>query len=156
MFIGIDPGVDGFISTFDGEWKHYEMPKIGTELDVQALSELFKSLHGKAVIEDVHAIFGSSAKATFKFGKVAGILEALLVANKIPFVKVAPKAWQRVMWVGVPIIMKGKKKDTKAMSEMACKRMFPELDLRRTVRCTTTDDNKVDSILLCAYCKQSA
>lgn len=154
MNIGIDPGVNGFITVFDGEWKHYPIPKIGTEVDVNSLSLIFKSLSGHAVIEDVHAIFGSSAKATFKFGWITGLLEGFLVANNISFQKVAPKTWQKIMWVGIPQIKKGTKTDTKAMSEMACKRLFPNINLGRTERCTTVDDNKVDSILLCEYSRR--
>ena len=69
------------------------MPKIGDEVDVAELNRIISTFpkDSFAVIEDVHAIFGSSAKATFEFGKIVGILEALLVANSIPFTKVAPE-----------------------------------------------------------------
>lgn len=159
MRIGIDPGKSGFITCLSGNsFSHYAMPKIGDEVDVAELNRIISTFpkDSFAVIEDVHAIFGSSAKATFEFGKIVGILEALLVANSVPFTKVAPKTWQKTMLQGIPIQKKAGKtsNNVKLMSEMACKRLFPDLDLRRTDRCTKPDDNKVDSILICAYAER--
>lgn len=41
------------------------------------------------------------------------------------------------------------------MSEIAVKRLFPDMDLRRTVKCTVFDDNKIDSILMCEYARRN-
>jgi hypothetical protein len=48
------------------------------------------------VIEDVHSIFGSSSKSNFQFGRSLGILEGVVNALDIPYVKVQPKEWQKV------------------------------------------------------------
>lgn len=169
--IGIDPGKEGFISMYEdgGVWKHYEMLKIGKFIDVQVLDSVFKNISSlvrigvrvHAVIEDVHAIYGSSAKGTFTFGYVTGLLEMSLVANRIPFTKVQPKTWQKEMWVGIPIQRKLSSSgltmvnDTKLMSEMAVKRLFPDIDLRRNQRCKINDENKIDAILLTEYCRRN-
>ena len=171
IYLGIDPGKSGVITSFvTGEGiKYLQIPTIGKKVvDIKKLDDFFKlikALDGVysiyCVIEDVHAIFGSAAKATFSFGHVVGVLETLLVSNQIPFTKVAPKKWQKQMWEGIPVIMKASStgktqvKDTKAMSEVAAKRIFPNEDLRRTPKCSTTDDNKVDSLLICEYCKRN-
>jgi len=156
--IGIDPGKSGFITGFSDSFIHYPIPKIGDEVDLSELNKIFSSFpkDSFAVIEDVHALYGSSAGATFEFGKIVGILEALLVAHSIPFAKIAPKTWQKTMLAGIPLIKKTGKKtnNVKLMAEMACKRLFPDLDLRRTERCTKPDDNKVDSILICEYARR--
>ena len=158
MIIGIDPGKSGFITSFSDSFSHYPIPKIGDEVDVAELNKIFLSFpkDSFAIIEDVHAIYGSSAGATFEFGWITGILEALLVAHSIPFQKIAPKVWQKAMHLGIPNQKKKGKtsNDTKLMSEMACKRLFPDLDLRRTERCTKLDDNKIDSILICEYARR--
>lgn len=161
-YIGIDPGKKGFISVLEifdlPEWKFYPIPTIkGKVIDVVELNNIFEKIKGDchAVIEKVHAIYGSSAKATFDFGFTAGLLEGMLIAHSIPYTKVPPKEWQKEMWQGVQVIKKTKRSnDTKAMSEIAVKRLFPKLDLRKTERCTTNDDNKVDSILMAEYCRR--
>jgi len=166
LFIGIDPGKSGVITIYDSDTRDHAfapMPKIGEAIDVKGLAELFEVIKSSgdiehAVIEDVHAIFGSSAKSTFTFGYVTGLLEMALVANNIPFTKVQPKTWQKQMWQGVSIQKKPSStgatmvNDTKLMSITAAKRLFPNIDLRRTKACKIPDDNKVDSLLICEYC----
>ena len=168
--IGIDPGKSGFMTVIGSDkWiVYYAMPLIKKQLDVAELASWFSgmpslfaefdSLH--CVIEDVHAMFGSSAKSTFSFGYVCGVIEALLVSNKIPYTKVNPKTWQKEMWQGIPMVKKPSKSgktmttDTKAMSLMAAKRLFPNEDLRATERSTTPHDGKVDSLLIAEYCRR--
>jgi len=168
--VGIDPGSSGFISVLsDGEWFHFEMPKIGKDIDVNALSKIFygiasiltpeETIH--AVVEDVHAIYNSSASSTFAFGYVTGLIEMALVSASIPYTKVAPKTWQKQMWQGVPIQTKpsstGKTQvnDTKSISLVAAKRLFPNMDFRRNDRCKVADDNKVDSVLIAEFCRRN-
>jgi len=167
--IGIDPGSTGFISVFNNEyakWTHYSIPLLGKEIDLYALDKIFYQLSTLSqqgnevhcVIEDVHAIFGSSAKSTFSFGKIVGVLQAFVIAHRIPYTLVTPKTWQKELWQGVAIQKKqsstGKTQvnNTKAMSEIAAKRLFPDLDLRATERCKINHDGKIDSILLAEYC----
>lgn len=183
--IGIDPGKDGFITV----WKEGEgfiflpIPLSGKEVDYHALKRDFSEAIGHntngeivitngkvtdstiyCVIEDVHAKFGTAAKATFNFGFVAGAMEMMLIALGIPYTKVAPKKWQKQMWEGVTVQKKqsstGKTmvNDTKSTSLIAAKRMFPDLDLRANTdskRATKPHDGKVDSLLICEYCKRN-
>lgn len=166
LFIGIDPGKSGFITVYDSDSNDHvfaPMPKIGENIDVKGLADLFGIISHSgiivhAVIEDVHAIYGSSASSTFTFGYVTGLLEMALVSNNIPFTKIQPKTWQKQMWQGVSLQQKssttGKTMvtNTKVMSITAAKRLFPNIDLRRTSACRVPDDNKVDSLLICEYC----
>lgn len=161
IHVGIDVGKSSFICAIGqtGEYYFVQIPMINDEIDINGLSYVIRNLSydkSFAVIEDVHAIFGSSAKATFEFGRVAGILEALLVANSIPYAKVKPKEWQKEMWQGVPILKKEGKtsNDTKAISLMAAQRLFPDVDLRKSDRAKIPDHNKVDALLLCEYCRR--
>lgn len=168
LYIGIDVGGKGFISTqFNGVWAHYSIE----DNDLYQLSEIMRSMRLKSdnlvcVIEDVHAIFGSSAKATFAFGFNKGYLIGLLAANNIPYVLVQPKEWQREMWGNSDMVVtykevtiKGKKTtkkevNTKQTSINCCKRLFPTLDLRKSERAKKIDDNKVDSILMSEYARR--
>lgn len=165
IYIGIDPGKDGGISiTFhDGEIKSWVMPVIGKVIDIQELTKILDPCLGDAycVLEDVHAIFGSSAGATFAFGYSLGLLEGILTAFMIPYSKIAPKKWQSQMFEGVKLQQKpsstGKtmKTDTKSMATIAAQRIFPNIDLRATDRCKKPHDGKVDSLLMMEYCRRN-
>jgi len=170
--IGIDIGKDGYFVIYDSKSNEYKticMPKIGKIIDTKEVDNIIKSivlenLDGVdiyAVCEDLHAVYGSSAKATFEFGYAAGLIEMVLVSNNIPFTKVAPKKWQAEMWQGVPIMKKpsstGKTfvNDTKGMSLVAAKRLFPGFNLCRTTRCKVADNNLVDALLMCLYAQRN-
>lgn len=168
LYIGIDVGSKGFISTQkNGKWAHYSIE----DHDLYELSGIMSCLREMnenivCVIEDVHSIYGSSAKATFAFGFNKGYLIGLLAANNIPYVLVQPKEWQREMWGNSDMVVaykeitvKGKKImkkeiNTKQTSINCCKRLFPTLDLRKSERAKKIDDNKVDSILMAEFARR--
>lgn len=168
LYIGIDVGSKGFISMQkNGAWAHFSIE----DNDLYQLSEIMSELWYNnekiaCVIEDVHSVFGSSAKATFQFGFNKGYLIGLLAANHIPYTLVQPKEWQKEMWQNSDmvvtykeVVIKGKKTtkkevNTKQTSINACKRLFPTLDLRKSDRCKKIDDNKVDSILMAEYARR--
>lgn len=166
--MGIDPGGKGVIATQkDGVFSHFFIE----DNDLYQLSEIIAKIRQESpnivcVMEEVHAIFGSSAKATFSFGEIFGELKALLAANNIPFVLIQPKEWQKEMWINSdmeytykPVVVKGvsqtkKKVNTKATSINAAKRLFPTMDFRKSERCKNIDDNKVDATLMCEYARR--
>ena len=161
LYMGIDVGDKGFITTQkDGTFSHYSIK----DNDFYQLSEIMADIRQNnaevvCVIEDVHSIFGASAKATFNFGLNKGYLLGLLAANKIPYHLVQPKEWQKEIWSNADKVTRyrtdgGKTTDTKNTSINACKRIFPSLDLRKTPRCKNIDDNKVDSILMSEYARR--
>ena len=168
-YIGIDPGSKGFITlrTEDGQFRFYSI----ADCDFHKLGRIFrdiKNMHKDVfcVMEEVHAIFGSSAKSTFSFGEINGLLKGLLIANEIPYQLVQPKLWQKEIWINQDIVADYKKvivkgveqtrKDvnTKQTSFNAAKRLFPEIDLRKTEKCKNLDDNKCDSLLICEYARR--
>jgi hypothetical protein len=179
IYIGIDPGVNGGITMITEDLVRgettistYKMPCNSGELDVDVLRAI---LTHKAqfslpmvVIEDVHAIFGTSAKSTFQFGYNTGVIIGVLTALNIPYTKVPPKKWQSEMWQGVPKVCKASKSkdiakipkektDTKAMSLIAAKRLFPSVSLTPSdsQRATKPHDGIVDSLLIAEYCRRN-
>ena len=163
--IGIDPGKDGFISAnVDGDLIFDPMPTIGKEYDLDTFDSIlraYKEVGGDihCCVENVHAIQGGGATSNFQFGKGVGIIEALLASNKIPTTKVSPIKWQKLAWEGVTIQVKpnpknksGKSTDTKATSLIAAKRLYPDVDLRKSNRARVPHDGKVDSLLILHYC----
>lgn len=167
-YMSIDPGAKGMIVTqYKGEFRHYSI----ADNDLYQLADIMAEIRQKypnivCVMESVHALSGSSAKATFSFGEIFGELQALLAANKIPFVLVQPKEWQKEMWINSDLVVtyksvtiRGKattKKEvnTKATSINAAKRLFPTMDFRRTDRCKNIDDNLVDAVLMSEYARR--
>ena len=87
-YIGIDPGIAGFITAIfpNGTYEFYSIDE-NDDLDLHRILHSIKerSWMVTAVIEDVHSIFGSSAKSTFNFGEIKGVLKGLLIANEIPY-----------------------------------------------------------------------
>lgn len=155
-----DVGKDGAFVVFRDE-KPIEktvMPTIGNQIDLTSIRNILRkydceNIH--VVIEDVHAIFGASAKSTFNFGWSLGILEGMLAGTGIPYTKVAPKTWQKEMWQGIaPVYKSARTIDTKATSLIAAKRLFPNEDLRRSERAILPHDGIVDALLMAEYCRR--
>lgn len=167
-YMAIDPGSKGFIVTqTDNDFSFYSIE----DNDLHQLAKIIENIRLSntnlvCVMEQIHAIFGSSAKATFSFGEIYGQLQGLLIANKIPYVLVQPKVWQKEMWTNSDmvvnykkVVVKGKETtrkevDTKATSINAAKRLFPNIDFRKTERCKKIDDNKVDATLMSEYARR--
>ena len=161
--IGIDPGANGAITCMDETGKVESIRpilRVAGRFDGSDFNKLLCSFYRDAredihcvFIEDVHAIFGSAAKATFTFGKTCGIIEGIIIANHLRYIYVQPKVWQKEMFQGVKEVRKPKTNriDTKAMSELACKRLFPDEKFVATDRCTKTHDGMTDSCLIAEW-----
>jgi len=163
--IGIDIGKAGAIVIQEistGKILKTTMPIIGKELDTHALVEIlkpFKDTDCMVAFEDLRALFGASAGATFSFGFVAGATEAIVVSLGLPYRKVNAKVWQKQAFMGVPEIRKPDTKDkngkirkgsidTKAMALIASKRLYPNEDTRPTERSKNPHDGIVDALLI--------
>lgn len=167
-YLGIDPGSRGYLATqCNGKFNFYSIE--GN--DLYQLSEIMAKIRSTyrnlvCVIEDVHAIGNSAAKSTFTFGFNKGYLVGLLAANKIPYILVQPKEWQKEIWTNPDMVVNYKKVtikgkeitkkevDTKNTSINAAKRLFPHIDFRKSDRCKNLDDNKVDATLMSEYARR--
>lgn len=172
IIIGIDPGEKGFVSVISpfGDYEFcsiVESSKGEVDKFIKKQVELSRdrSCGIIAVMEEVHALFGSSAKATFAFGKINGILESMLISNCVPYHLVQPKIWQKEIWITQDKIYKDtgrtgkdgkpiKAVDQKPTSINAARRLFPNVDFRRSSKCKNIDDNKCDSLLIAEYARR--
>lgn len=156
IVIGIDPGSKGYIcASREGNVREYLSILENTPRDIAnflakyALSPIDDVV---CVMEEVHAIYGSSAKATFSFGEIFGLLKGLMIAYGLPYHLVQPKDWQKEIWINDDKVYEsGKKIDTKKTSINAARRLFPMEDFRRTEKCKNLDDNKVDATLISEF-----
>lgn len=169
--IAIDPGSKGFVtfSSYDGQIDFYGI-KDGDMLDLaNRIEEYLSSPQASqapvhCIMEEVHAVFGSSAKATFSFGEINGFIKGIMTAKAIPYSLIQPKLWQKNVWINQDIVYAYKKDkngntkkviDTKNTSYNAARRLFPNIDLRRTSKCKNFDDNKVDSLLISEFARRN-
>lgn len=177
LYVGVDVGKNGGIVAIypaDGSYEERVTTQVtpvigkgkGSEIDGKTLRALFKGFDDYAgteltvVIENVHSIFGVSAGSNFQFGRALGLIEGLLMGMGISYVKVAPKEWQSVGFMGVPVIEKAGTKakgaaryDNKAMALIAAQRLYPNLDLRKSQKAEKAHDGIVDALLMGHYAK---
>lgn len=158
MYIGIDVGKTGGLCAMNEIGEIIEMiqtPVISKEYDVREIVNFIKKHNPKHIgIEDVHAIFGSSAKTTFQFGFGKGLLIGIVESIGIPYTLVTPKDWQKIAWQGISPVKNSKgKNDTKKISLIAAKRLFPGEKFLATQRCSTPHDGMIDATLISYYLK---
>lgn len=158
VYIGIDPGAQGYVCVdYGGRQDFLALRGLGWREVAEWLRGVRDGCGGRCVccMESIHAVYGSSAKATFSFGECFGALQGILSALGIPYHLVPPKAWQKEMWVSedrVWVQKCGRRGvDNKATSKRAAGRLYPGVDFRRTGKCKTLDDNKCDAALICGY-----
>jgi crossover junction endodeoxyribonuclease RuvC len=98
-----------------------------------------------AAVEKVGARPGQGTVSMFNFGKSAGYIEGVLSALGIPYQLVPPNKWKN------EFSLIGKDKQA---SIVTCRKLFPELDLKRTERCRTDSDGKAEATLLAEYARR--
>ena len=163
--MGCDPGKLGcvaLLSSKDDSLKFVRIPLAGTAIDIKALIAALREVAPQVVaagLEDVHALFGSSAKATFEFGRACGIIRCALEAAGVTPELIQPKEWQKRVWLASEVVKiptkrlnkKGEfigKTDTKATSLLAARRLFPGESFLLTKRSTVPSDGAVDAALI--------
>jgi hypothetical protein len=170
VYVGMDPGKSGAMAMIypDGYVEIIGFPIIGKEYDLQEFQKIFLSMKSDTeykyhiIIEDVKALQGAMKAGNWSLSRGKTILEVMAACFYIPYTLVHSKTWQKEMWQGVPVQLlpiktaTGRKKtDTKAMSLIAAKRLFPNVDLRdpnrKTERSQKIHDGAVDAVLLAEY-----
>ena len=159
MFGGIDVGKNGGIAIITKEGlKLHTIPKIGNKVDYLELNGIFNDLPKSCIfcIEDVHSIFGSSAKSNFNFGEIKGILTGMVISNGFRWELVQPKKWQKEVWTNADMVKKPNgRTDTKGTSLLAAKRIFPDQTFLATQRSRKPHDGLFDASLIAEYCRRT-
>jgi hypothetical protein len=174
IIVSIDPGSNGgcvamkdnkeilyqfaFKLNQENEFDMYHF--IDNIYNLENVFEKYDTHNVTFIIENVHSLFGMSAKSNFSFGKNCGIIEAVIATRGYKFIKVTPKDWQKEMLKGIPVIKKtkkgieSKKNDVKAMSLMAQQKLFPDFNSLASSKCRTPHDGLVDALLIADYGRQ--
>lgn len=141
IYIGIDPGKDGAMAviTPTGE---YIVP-FGVEGYTLELRRLGAG-NACCCLERVGAMPKQGVNSMFHFGENYGFIQGLLTANRIPYELVTPKKWKREFQIT----------GDKNSSIAVCKRLFPEVILRKTDRCRTDHDGMAEALLMAEYARR--
>lgn len=100
MVIGIDPGKKGALCAIQYDYAgNPNIINITPYKDEQKFVQALKSLkqidsNPYILLEQVHALFGKSAAATFTFGKKYGEIIGILFALELQFSLIPPMKWQ--------------------------------------------------------------
>ena len=147
IYIGLDPGKKGAMaimgySNTTGE--RYMMKII--PFDPQEYIKTLKQFNGATVcIEQVHSLPREGVKSVWSFGQTYGWLLGVMDAVGLSYQTVPPNLWKKDF-----SLLRTEKKQ----SIEVCKRLFPGIELRRTDKCRTDDDNMADAALICEYARR--
>ena len=128
LIAGIDPGANGAIAVLDSENPDsvalLDLKKRNTVTIHEWLVEELDYKPSTFWIEDIHSMFGMSAKSNFSFGKNLGIVTAIaeLFNHDLPNT-VTPKVWQK--YVGVTAKGKAIKKQVAKIAQY----LYPQAEL---------------------------
>jgi len=102
VFVGIDPGASGAICLLDTRRKiHYFQPTPNLKCSALSLYQWLLTQHALdpihlIAVEDVHSLYGMSAKSNFQFGFNLGQVRTVADMTEIGVELVQPKVWQKV------------------------------------------------------------
>lgn len=140
---GFDPGRDGAAAFLWGG-ENLVVP-FDKAMYVDILkSFLNKGFEVKAVVEHVGAMPGQGCVSMFNFGTSFGWLQGMLEALGISYELVRPAKWKKEFSCT----------SDKNTSIEVVKRLFPDVDLRRTERCVKDHDGKAEALLMAEYCRR--
>lgn len=97
-----------------------------------------------ACLEHVGPMPKQGVTSTFHFGECFGFIQGVLKASDIPFELVRPQKWKKEFSIT---------RDKNTSIEV-CKRLFPDVSLKRTEKCKKDDDGLAESLLLAEYARR--
>lgn len=141
VYIGIDPGKKGAMA-------------ILTDTTIRIVpfdeEEYCCTLHFlqneecRCCLEHVSAMPGQGVTSMFSFGENFGFIQGVLKAYNVPYELVRPQKWKKEYSITAD----------KNSSVNVCKRLFPQVSLKRTERCTKDDDGIAEAILMAEYARR--
>lgn len=143
IYIGIDPGKSGALAFIEPE--HVDVSVY--TFDERAYAELLESASGydcRCCLERVGAMPKQGTVSMFHFGENFGFIQGLLTAFRIPYELVTPQKWKKEFQIT------GDKNSSLAV----CKRLFPDVSLRKSDRCRKDHDGMAEALLMAEYARR--
>ena len=94
---------------------------------------------------------GISSSGAFMEG--AGYLRGIVTANHMPFELIPPPKWKKSF--GANLGREFTYAEKKAKDIEICKRLFPNVSLRKSSKCRTDSDGMADALLIAEYCRRT-
>lgn len=141
IWIGIDPGAKGAMAMVS-ENQATVFP-FDQDFYIKSLKDI-KGHECVCCIESVHSISGQGIASSFKFGQTYGWLLGVLDAIGIPYQPITPQKWKKEFSLT----------SDKAQSVEVCKRLYPDVNLKRTERSKKDDDGMAEALLMATYAKR--
>lgn len=144
---GIDPGAKGAICVLDSNDPAYiALLDLANTSQYEIAKFLHKQQVDKIFIEDVHSLYGMSAKSNFNFGYAVGIVQTIanIILQGKDFILVQPKQWQKA----VGVTEKGSKFIKPQVAELATK-YYPHAILNG--KRGALQDGRSDAIMIAHY-----
>lgn len=142
IYIGIDPGKTGALAII-----HKDQIKIAPydpRVYIAALNTFACRDDSICCLEHVSAMPGQGVTSMFHFGENFGWIQGVLEAFGIRYELVRPQKWKKEFSIT----------GNKNSSIAVCKRLFPDVSLRRTDKCRKDDDNMAEALLLAEYARR--
>ena len=143
--VGIDPGKNGgFAVLMDGrcacakKWDDVAFIAAMQEVSSKPVSAI------RVCLEKVGAMPHQGVTSMFSFGKSAGFIEGVLQAYGIPYQLVPPYTWKKEFGLT----------SDKQKSVDVCRRLFPDVSLFPTSRCTKPSDGIGEALLMAEYARR--
>jgi len=150
--VGIDNGVTGGLAALGGDLLELlPMPILkarkGNEIDAATVDAWLMKIGPRLVV--IEEPGGSkSATAARSMAGSFHTLRTICALRKIPYDRITPQAWQKVMLPGC------KPGDTKRRALEVARRLWPTCDWRATPRCTTPHDGLIDAALIAEWARR--
>lgn len=154
MILGVDPGREGALALIGETVKTVPLKILDGRLDLHWLAAWLR-FHPEIKmvgLEEVHAVFGSSAGATFSFGWGLGAIQGVLSTLHLPYRLIPPKVWQKTL--GITHEPKTPPKLRKEKNLAVCKKLFPAVNLLATERSKVPHMGIVDALLISEYTRR--
>lgn len=145
IYIGCDPGKSGALAIIGIKGDDEEAHVIS--FDKSAYLEVFDELQGaitKCCLEHVSSMPGQGVTSMFNFGESFGWLQGVLDSFDVPYELVRPQKWKKEFSIT----------GDKNSSIAVCKRLFPDVSLRRSDKCRKDDDNMAEALLMAEYARR--
>ena len=143
IYIGIDPGKLGAMAILwqTGDVEVIPFDKAGY---TNAIARANETDECKCCLEHVSAMPRQGVTSTFSFGENFGWCQGILDAYGVSYELVRPLKWKREFSVT----------SDKNTSIEVCKRLFPDVSLKRTENCRKDDDGLAEALLLAEYARR--
>ena len=123
IIVAADPGAKGAFCALDSVTGDIDFCDFSKATPLEMLQWLRLVSPDRIWIEDVHSLFGMSAKSNFNFGRNLGIIQTIADIHGKGYETVTPKIWQKA--VGVTSKGKAIKKDVANL----CKQKYPQANI---------------------------